>query len=234
MPDLSTVDIYAAMPDLAKVMHTQPIQEARIRNFCLRAPQFIPSGLPHIISSLCPSKLEALTIRARYGRPFNATELTGLISTLVNTCSPEHLIEIFTYSGYHDPTQTAGVIDFKMLKPLLQFVHLRRISLPSHPFDLTDAEIKDMAMAWPNLEELSYWQYQYRSPEGLITAVPKTSLRGLLWLATHCPKLHSLTFPFYSSSGAVEDLAEDEIALGEGHNLGLSDVGFRRSNVQRR
>ena len=223
MPKLSTVDIYAAIPDLAQAMHTHPVQEARIRNFSLCAPLLIPSSLLYIISSLHLSKLEALSITSRYGRSCNATELTGLISTLVNTCSSEHLTDISIDCG---PIHVAAAIEFKMLKPLLQFVYLRRISLPGHPFELTDAEIKDMAMAWPNLEELSYWQYRYISPQGLITLVPKTSLRGLLWLATHCRKLYSLTFPFHSSSGALEDLTEDEMLLAEGHSLRLFDVGF--------
>ena len=223
MPELSTVDIHAAIPDLAQSMHTHTVQEARIRNFRLCAALLLPSGLAHIISSFCLSKLEALSITSYCERSCDATELTDLISTLVNTRSPEHLTDISIESRYQ---HAAAVIDFKMLKPLLQFVHLRLISLPGHPFDLTDAEIKVMAMAWPNLEKLSCWQYQYMSPEGLITAVPKTSLRGLLWLATHCPKLHSLTFPFHSSSGAVEDLTEDEMSLAEGHSLSLFDVGF--------
>ena len=228
MPDLSTAEIYAAIPDLNRVMimHNHPIQEARIRKFRLCSPILFPFQLPHIISCLCPSKLEALSITARYGWSCDATAMASVISTLVNTCSPEHLADIYIDSGYHDPTRPAAVINFKMLKPLLQFVRLRRISLPDHPFDLTDTEIKDMAMAWPNLEVLSYWQYQYKSPEALVTTVPKPSLRGLLWLATHCPKLYSLTFPFHSSRGAVEDLTENEMALGEGHNLRLFDVGF--------
>jgi hypothetical protein len=224
MPKLSTLNIHAAIPDLTQVMHTHPVQEARIRNFSLCAPLLIPSGLLHIISSLRLSKLEALTITSRCGRSCNATELTGLISTLVNSCSPEHLTDI-SVGSRHKPTYTeGGIIDFKMLKPLLQFVHLRLISLPDHPFDLTDVEIKDMALAWPNLEELSYYQYQYMPP----VTDPKTSLRGLLWLATHCRKLHSLTFSFHASRGAVEDLTENEMALAEGHNLNILDVGFSR------
>jgi hypothetical protein len=226
MPELSSVHIYAAMQDLAQVLHTHPVQEPRIRNFHLCAPQLIPSSLPHIISSLFPSKLEALSITSRNGWSCDAMELTGLISTLVNTCSPKYLTIIYISTGYYDSPQAGAIIDFKMLEPLLRFTHLRCISLPEHPFDLTDAEIKDMALAWPNLEGLSYWQYQYVSPEGLNTIVPRTSLRGLLWLATHCRKLHSLTFPFYSSSGAVEGLTEDEMASAEGHNLSFFDVGF--------
>ena len=194
MPNLSTMDIRAAMPDLAQILHTHPVQEARIRKFRLCAPQFMPSGLPRIISSLFPSRLEVPSIAAHDGWACDAMEFTELISTLVNICSPEHLTDISIASGY-SPRHKRAVIDFKMLKPLLQFVHLRLISLPDHAFDLTDVEIKDMALAWPNLEELSYWQYEYMSPEGLITTVPKTSLRGLLWLATHCRKLHSLFMP---------------------------------------
>ena len=223
MPELSTVAIYTAMPDLVQVMHTHPVREAQIRNFSLRVPLLMPFSWPHIISSLYTSKLEALSIISCCGS-CDATEFTALISTLVNTCSPEHLADISIGSR----CMAGAVIDFKMLKPLLEFVHLRLISLPDHPFDLTDVEIKDMAMAWPNLEELSYWKYEYMSPEGLITIVPKTSLRGLLWLATHCRKLHSLTFPFHACCGAVEDLTENEMVLGESHNLSLFNVGFSK------
>ena len=228
MPDLSTVAIYATMPDLAQVMHTHPVQDACIRRFALYTPVLVPSQLPHIISSLRPSKLEALCITARCAS-CNTTELKGVISTLVNTCSPELLKEFYIDSGRHDPVDVAAAaIDFKMLKPLLHFVHLRRISLPSHPFDLTDVEVKDMAMAWPNLEDLYYWAYQYTStsPDGSTNTGPRASLRGLLWLATHCRNLRTLTFPFRSSSVDAETLKEDEMALAQGHNLNVLDVGF--------
>ena len=226
MPDLSTAVIYATMPDLAQVMHTHPIQDVHIRRFALNTPLLVPSQLPHIISSLRPSKLKALCITARRAS-CNAKELTDMISTLANTCSPKHLTEFYIRSGRHDPVDVAGAaMDFKMLKPLLQFVHLRRISLPSHPFDLTDAEVKDMALAWPNLEDLYFWTYQYTPPEGSTNTGPRTSLRGLLWLATHCPKLMTLTFPFRSSSVDAEFLTEDEMALAEGHHLNILDVGF--------
>ena len=40
MPNLSTMDILrAAMPDLAQILHTHPVQEARIRKFRLCAPR---------------------------------------------------------------------------------------------------------------------------------------------------------------------------------------------------
>ena len=220
MPELSTVDICAEMSDLVRAMDIYPTQEGRMRNFRLCTPLLIPSNLPHIIFSLCPSKLKALSIISHCGL-CDATDLTGLISTLVNTCSPEYLTDI---SIDCDPTHVAVVIDFKMLKPLLQFVHLRRISLPDYLFNLTDAEMKDMAMAWPNLEELSYWRYEYLSSEDLIDIVLKTSLRGLLWLATYCRELYSLTFLFHASHGAMEDLTENEMALGQGHNLRSFDV----------
>ena len=224
MPYLSSVVISAAMPDLAKALHDHLIQHARIRSFTLCTPLLVPSQLPHIVSSLHPSKLEALVITARRHSCNNAKELTDLISTLVNTCSPQHFTELYIDSGRRDAVDAAAAtIDFKMLKPLLPFVHLKRIFLPAHPFDLTDAEVKDLAMAWPNLEDLCFWAYQYTVPEG---SSERTSLRGLLWLATHCRKLNSLTFPFRSVSIGQEIFTEDEMALADGHSLNVLDVGF--------
>jgi len=225
MPELSSVGIYTTMPALAQIMYTRPVQEARIREFSLSTPLLIPSHLPHIISSLLPSKLEALRITARRGS-WKQEELKDLISSLANTCSAEHLTDIYIDSGRYDPSEAAAVIDFKTLKPLLQFVHLRHLSLSAHPFELTDAEVKVMAMAWPNLEDLYYWQYQYTSPGGLTNTVPTTSPRGLLWLATHCRKLRALTFTFRASINDAEYFTDDEVALGAGHNLNFLDVGF--------
>jgi len=213
------------VPTLAQIMHTRPVQEARIRDFSLSTPLLIPSHLPHIISSLLPSKLEALRITARRGS-WKQEELTDLISSLANTCSAEHLTDIYIDSGRYDPSEAAAVIHFKTLEPLLQFVHLRHLSLAAHPFELTDAEVKVMAMAWPNLEDLYYWQYQYTSPGGSTNTFPKTSPRGLLWLATHCRKLHALTFTFRASINDAEYFTDDEVALGAGHNLNFLDVGF--------
>ena len=235
MPYLSSVVMYAAMPDLAKVMHDHPIQDARIRFFSVYTPLLVPSQLPHIVSSLRPSKLETLAITARRDSCNNAKELTDLISTLVNTCSPQHFTELCIDSGRRDAVDAAAAtIDFKMLKPLLPYVHLKRIFLPAHPFDLTDLEVKDLAMAWPNLEDLCFWAYQYTAaaaavPGGSTTAGgngPRTSLKGLLWLATHCRKLNNLTFPFRSVSIGEEILTEDEMALAQGHGLDVLDVGF--------
>jgi hypothetical protein len=225
MPALSSVAMYATMPVLAEVMNTRPVQEARIKEFSLSTPYLIPSHLPHIISSLLPSKLEALRITANRGS-WKQHELTDLIPSLAETCSAEHLTDIHIDSGRYDPSEPAAVIYFKTLEPLLQFVHLRHLSLTAHPFELTDAEVKDMAMAWPNLEDLYYWQYRYTLPGGFASFAPKTSLRGLLWLATHCRKLSSLTFTFSASSSGTEYVTDDEMALGADHNLNFLDVGF--------
>ena len=76
-----------------------------------------------------------------------------------------------------------------------------------------------MAMAWPKLEDLYYWAYRCTPREGSTNTGPRTSLRGLLWLATLCPKLIILTSPFHPLSVDAEFFTEDETA--EGHHLNI-------------
>ena len=69
-------------------------------------------------------------------------------------------------------------------------------------------------MAWPNLTKLKFKIIP-------VTSNTRTTIWGLLWLATFCRKLKSLTFNF----NGTEQISPDELALAANHGSTFLDVG---------
>ncbi|KAG8221424.1 hypothetical protein J3R82DRAFT_1612 [Butyriboletus roseoflavus] len=77
------------------------------------------------------------------------------------------------------------IIDITILRPLFQLKHLTSLKLETLcTFDLDDAAIKEIAMAWPLLEtlDLSIRECGWEIPS-------KVTLPGLVPLLRHCPNL---------------------------------------------
>ncbi|KAJ7653862.1 hypothetical protein B0H17DRAFT_1214522 [Mycena rosella] len=85
----------------------------------------------------------------------------------------------------------AYLIRSPTLRPLLTFANLSKlhISFPSG-ICLDDAFVAEMALAWPQLEELSI---DFPSAGG--HCVSDVTIPGLLAFAHHCPALHTLHLP---------------------------------------
>ncbi|KAJ7123639.1 hypothetical protein C8R44DRAFT_875820 [Mycena epipterygia] len=73
------------------------------------------------------------------------------------------------------------------IAPLLNFGNLINLLLqPFFGLDLNDVMVHRMAAAWPFLEILEL------GAERAVPRPPRTTLRSLIYLAEHCPDLHSL------------------------------------------
>ncbi|PPR05277.1 hypothetical protein CVT26_011442 [Gymnopilus dilepis] len=105
-----------------------------------------------------------------------------------------------------------------MIKCILPLSNLRTVTLSAHPLDLTDEEIKHLAISWPALQTLVF------ESTPLFDLPPRSSLKGLLWLALYCRKLHYLEYRFSEASGDVI-LDPDDLATAANHPLRILAVG---------
>lgn len=79
------------------------------------------------------------------------------------------------------------ILDPETIAPLLNFGNLVNLSLqPFFGLDLDDPMVHRMAVAWPFLETLEL------GAERAAPRPPRATLRSLVYLAEHCPNLHSL------------------------------------------
>ncbi|KAH7929967.1 hypothetical protein BV22DRAFT_1116525 [Leucogyrophana mollusca] len=107
--------------------------------------------------------------------------------SLTSKCCAETLGSITICHDLEDlPIQFPAnlAITFNTLRLLLPFRHLRTLNIdPSCAFSLDDAALAEMAIAWPNMEDLGLGTaYGWRAPS-------KITLQGLIPLLRNCPKL---------------------------------------------
>ncbi|KAE9392729.1 hypothetical protein BT96DRAFT_924555 [Gymnopus androsaceus JB14] len=127
--------------------------------------------------------------------PASAREVRELISRIAQTCMQ---VEELSFSYLNTTTELinelksspADLVSFDDLQPLLPYTRIRRFSLKTAcPLSLGDSDIERLAQSWPSL------RYLYLSPlPGIILpeTPQKLSLRCLLHLAVHCPKIDNL------------------------------------------
>ncbi|KAF8961427.1 hypothetical protein BDZ97DRAFT_1211734 [Flammula alnicola] len=108
-----------------------------------------------------------------------------------------------------------AIVTYTMLQPLFPFSNLRQLVLSRLTFDLTDTEVKGMAMAWPHLEQLHF------DVEFHISSEPQTTLRSLLWMAISCRALVFLSFTFTGTCS----FSDEELSMAADHQLKFLDVG---------
>ncbi|KAJ6587511.1 hypothetical protein DFH09DRAFT_976857 [Mycena vulgaris] len=180
---------------------------------------------PEVPSDICPSTLSATSLSPMYSSLeflyFSSTTLekvtafiniiarcqlqilhAGLLNSLPTRdvatlffaalaahCSPHSLRQIHT--GKCNPwiSGERDTIDGVTLQILSCFTNLVNANLPPPlVFDLDDADVGEMARAWPRIESL-----ELRCASDM---PPRITLRGLAFLAQHCPHLSSLKMDF--------------------------------------
>ncbi|KAF8961417.1 hypothetical protein BDZ97DRAFT_1211068 [Flammula alnicola] len=222
MPSLRAMTISKEIPALARILRDDLIKEPRIKVFRVWPHDLGPSYLADILISLRPSQLQEFRIQSQgnMSAHCNSAQLNDLILAISRCCSSIHFTHLSLEGLPWLPSINRGrlaVVTYPMLQPLFRFSNLRNLSLWASPFDLTDAEVKEMAMAWPHLEEL-YFETTY---DTLYPEPRRTTLRCLLWMAIYCRALISLTFPFTGTSS----FSDEELALAAGHRLSFLTVG---------
>lgn len=140
--------------------------------------------------------LESLRILAAYIGSFEH------INTLIEAhCSHTALRELHI-------TREAAVVEADIdlddviaedIRPLYAFRNMRAVTLnEAYNFQLTDDDVREMALAWPRLERLSLMpMYMVMEENGYFTVEggvppPETTLRALVHFARHCPELNEL------------------------------------------
>ncbi|KAJ7657258.1 hypothetical protein DFH06DRAFT_1197805 [Mycena polygramma] len=127
--------------------------------------------------------------------PGTAAEISRLCSSLA-ACRRSHASMLsFKLTPVHAVTpveRMSYVINPATLRILFCFQYLVQIEIWSFAFELDDAMVLEMARAWPELENL-----KLRAPPVLN---PGITLRGLQFLAQHCPYLYSLDMTLDASA----------------------------------
>ncbi|KAJ7495552.1 hypothetical protein FB451DRAFT_1550915 [Mycena latifolia] len=119
-----------------------------------------------------------------------SVEIGRLYSALAAHCSHNSLESISLHGGW---TSERGVPDqFRIsgatLRTLFCFANIVSVSIyQSFGFDLTDADIFDLARAWPQLELLSLTAAYELEPNP-----PRATVQGFNAFALHCPNLRRL------------------------------------------
>ncbi|KAJ7495578.1 hypothetical protein FB451DRAFT_1478526 [Mycena latifolia] len=108
-----------------------------------------------------------------------------LYSALAAHCSHTSLQRISIAGAYEDGVSDQYRIPGAILRILFCFVSMVSVSIDTPlGFDLDNADIFDMARAWPQLEYLSLREYS--------DLKPRVTVQGLHAFAQQCPNLHHL------------------------------------------
>ncbi|EIW85962.1 hypothetical protein CONPUDRAFT_148093 [Coniophora puteana RWD-64-598 SS2] len=105
-----------------------------------------------------------------------------------------------------------------LIRPLLRSVFLRKAILNvTHQVYFTDADVQEMARAWPHLEILKF------NEEACWNTQPKITLDGLRSLLSNCTQLYELaiaiTVPWSNYNGAERQLGTLDSTYGIGHAM---------------
>jgi len=226
MPSIHSVTLRREVADLANLLPRVLHGEHQFRSFLINTFQFSASDVAKIIRSLRPSRLFQFAIYFEHG-VCGSDQLCDIISTIDQSCSPDHFSQLNISpicTIRHPQDMSATPLEYKIIKPLLNFKKLKKLSLPSTTFHLSDAEIKTLAMAWPELTTLFLSDY----PSGF---APKASPTALIHLATYCKQLIYLTFSF--GEGGSDCSIPDDLDLAKNHGLKLLNVGCSRVNDEK-
>ena len=212
MSKLRKMTIYKEITALERIPLL--VESPHLEEVTIRTDHFGVRSLAELLISLRPTLLSSFNVLAVCGYCYQV-DLGAFFHAIGKHCSPTRFTRLTLVSDpFQDSPENSTTIYFSTLGPLLPFSQLRVLILCDHPFDLTDEEIKEMAMAWPNLTELKYKILP-------TTSETRTTICGLLWLATFCRKLKYLTFNF----NGTEQIPPDELALAASHGLLSLDVG---------
>jgi hypothetical protein len=152
-----------------------------------------PTFCTGIVRAMSNGILEKVMLE--YGVPATSLDWMEFLTALDEHCGHTSLLEIHASSSNYPSIEVDQAPDFIIrathLKPLFSFRRLTDVYL--HPcgfFDLDDADVQSIAMAWPDIQIL-YLDGKLEGPEG--PERPRATLSGLTSFAEHCKKLCNLT-----------------------------------------
>ncbi|KAF9484287.1 hypothetical protein BDN70DRAFT_872782 [Pholiota conissans] len=227
MRNLQKLSIFMELPKLKATLETSTISESKMTNLAIWTGSDGFSDLPDILANLQPAGLQTFEIHPPWGAPYtflNREEVQSLMSALEEHCSARALtiVDIEIVPDYPPPriNPSGAIIEYGMIRPLFSFSNIRELCLADHTMDLTDEEIKELAMSWPRLEALFLSLY---CPPGFR---PRATLKCLLWLAIYCKHLSQMKFVFDATRHVADsDLEIVSRAVEARTKLEMFDVG---------
>ena len=219
MPSLHSVTLRREVADLASLLPRVLHDQHQFRSFIINTFQFSAAAVAKIIRSLRPVCLFRFAIYFEHGI-CGSDQLCDIISAIDQSCSPNHFSQLNIspiFATRHLQDMSGTPLEYKIIKPLLNFTKLKELSLPTTTFHLSDAEMKTLAMAWPELTRLCLLDH----PSDL---APKASPITLIHLATYCRQLIYLTISF--GEGGSDCPITDDLDLAKNHGLKVLKVGY--------
>ncbi|KAJ6616656.1 hypothetical protein B0H10DRAFT_2390028 [Mycena sp. CBHHK59/15] len=227
LPNLGTLTVGRLPSDAAMINEFRARVESvgpafsPLREFSTSSPT-VPD-FTSFMRAIDPDVLDCLHLTLDAPTPSEMWEL--LITTLAEK-SVKTLTELNLKERYLHEHEVADLIERMVtadsLKPLLSFTNMVWLKFEAaHGIDLDDSMLRQMALAWPQLQSL------HLSPRLQSAAyIPQITLSGLIPLAQHCPRLASLaimlnaivtTDPYSTEKpgGGIRNTALVELDVGE-------------------
>ncbi|KDQ62059.1 hypothetical protein JAAARDRAFT_189433 [Jaapia argillacea MUCL 33604] len=144
---------------------------------------------------ISPSHLQELTCDIDRSAPVSNVSFEGFIDAVAQSCSHTSLSYLQITDSAPEPTFPELHLEAASLRPLLAFRNLATVVIDPPIFIVMDNSIlQEMALAWPDIENLSIGG-ERRSLRGY-----KVTLKGLISLIEHCPRLKKLGVVLYATT----------------------------------
>ncbi|KAJ6454263.1 hypothetical protein C8R47DRAFT_1228763 [Mycena vitilis] len=212
-----TIDHLASLEDLQSLS----------LNFCTVSPDRAPPILNTAFPSLRKLKLEALSTEwpayftdmlrdcplAELSLHLGDAHYLGLgpresrdsyarLNSAIRTHCAAAALDSFHASYPDSSTSTPSPLNMAVcadtLRPLYGFYNLRTVVIYASRFDLTDAELGELATAWPHLMCLDLGSAD--TPPSTAAEPPRLTLESFAILAERCPALVELGLTFYTQT----------------------------------
>lgn len=192
-----------------------------LRDWKLEVPDLEDVNI--LLSRVSSTSLRRLDI----GVPVGPSITPGNIQGIFMSVKTQTLMEELALTIRHDinvrPVLPGAlpdiVIDSKVFEPLLSLRNLCKVFLEKlWVVDLDDSLIRDMAMAWGQIQWLSI------SPKLGLPYPPRITVKGLLDFARYCPRLLFLAIPLNPLSPSPEDSYAASQISETGHRLEMFDI----------
>lgn len=190
----------ASFPDLRN-LYIEAAFQALPGNFprspgALAFPGLRQLGIKSKYLDLCTSLIKSISSRALteinvHTRDSRSSPLRDFFVAVQENCTQATLDRISISDGSLSTGNDEDQCSLHDIDPLFGFFALTTVKITfSRSFEISDRDMKSLALAWPQITMLSLKSH------ALSRQVPSLTLQGLIPLAEHCKRLEDLTIPF--------------------------------------
>ncbi|EED81621.1 predicted protein [Postia placenta Mad-698-R] len=221
LPQLSSLewDVEAnidqfVMPFRGSEAHGTPSALENIRTWSY----YITSSLGLLKAKKWP-KLENIQLTAAEA---GCEDLTTICQTIRDQCSVSTLKHV---SIQFEKEESADNVPGVSLQPLYAFHGLESLTIDSeYNIELQDADLEEMALAWPGLQDLAFVHDEADS----WVFTPAATLGGLVHLVKYCPNLRHIVLDVNASRTEISPGAKPG---GGWCNTMLTEIGLGPSSI---